>query len=59
MDHFSWIILTRNPATKRLIAVVDDDERIAEFHTEEAAMDAADNTTVCKAWGYELMEVGV
>lgn len=51
-----YIIYTRNPTSKRLIVITEDDEhgneRIAEFDTDELAEDAAQNTTICKAWGY-------
>jgi hypothetical protein len=56
-DFSNYIIATRNPRTKRLVLVVDDDENVAEFESEQEAIDAADNTTICKAWGYELIEV--
>lgn len=57
----TFIITTRNPKTKRLVAIVADEEdsawTIAEFETEETAAEAASNTTLCKAWGYEVVEV--
>lgn len=58
-----YVIVSRNPNNKRLIAIVDGadpeslDDRIAEFETEQEAIDAADNTTICKAWGYQVVEI--
>lgn len=56
-----YLIVTRNPRTKQAIAIMDGtseyDERLAEFDTEEAANEAAANTTVCKAWGYQIVEI--
>lgn len=57
-DETNYILATRNPFTKRLVLVTEDDgENVAEFESEQEAMDAADNTTICKAWGYELVEI--
>lgn len=53
-----WIIVTRNPRTRKLIVVTEDDcETVAEFATEAAASDAAIGVPVCRAWNYEAIEV--
>jgi hypothetical protein len=53
----TFIIVTRNPSTQKLITIVDNDEGdVSEFKTEEQANDAASQTTVCKAWGYQVLE---
>jgi hypothetical protein len=53
-----YVLMTRNPKNGRLVAIVDDDHgNLAEFGTEAEAADAADHTTLCKAWGYEIVEV--
>ena len=53
-----YVLFTRNPATKKLIAIVEnDDGDISEFKTEDEAEAAANDTTVCKAWGYQVIEV--
>lgn len=53
-----FVILTRNPSNRKLIAIVDGDEdNVAEFETEEAAIEAAHETTVCKAWGYQVLAI--
>jgi hypothetical protein len=57
-DDFTFIIATRNPRTHRLVVINNDDENVAEFSCESAAIHAAENTTICKAWGYEIIEVG-
>lgn len=52
-----YLIATRNPRTKKLVIITEGEgDDVAEFETEEAASDAASNTTICKAWGYELIE---
>ena len=57
-DWINYIIVTRNPSTKRLALVMDESgEHVAEFESDQDAMDAANNTTICKAWGYEVLEV--
>jgi hypothetical protein len=53
-----YVLITRNPSNKKLVAIVDNDgDAIAEFSTEDAATEAAHNTTLCKAWGYEIIHV--
>lgn len=57
----AYIITTRNPSNKRLVIITysdtRDNERVAEYKTERAARKVADNQVVCKAWGYEIVEV--
>lgn len=54
----SYILLTRNPRVKKLVIVTDGDDNVpAEFESWDEARAAADNTTICKAWGYEIIEV--
>jgi hypothetical protein len=53
----SYIIAIRNPRTNKLVLVTNDDETVCEFESERDAMIAADNTSICKAWGYEVIEV--
>jgi hypothetical protein len=54
----SYIIVTRNPRVKKLVIVTDGDDNVpAEFATEREALDAAGNTTICKAWGYDIIEI--
>jgi hypothetical protein len=52
----SYIIVARNPRTGKL-AVITDGEDVAEFGTEDEAIDAAGNTMICKAWPYHFVEV--
>jgi hypothetical protein len=54
----NYIIVTRNPTTKKLAIITDGESDVpAEFEDEREAMDAADETPICKAWGYEILEV--
>lgn len=53
-----FVLITRNPRTNKAIAIVNaDDDLISEFPTEAAATEAANNTTACKAWGYQIVEI--
>ena len=54
----SYIIVSRNPRAKKLVIVTDGDDNVpAEFKTEGEAIEAAHNTTICKAWGYDVIEI--
>jgi uncharacterized protein GlcG (DUF336 family) len=53
----SFILISRNRTTNRLIAIVEDDGKIAEFETREDAEESARETTVCKAWGHQVVEI--
>ncbi len=53
-----YILVTRNPRTKKLIPILgEDNETIAEFETEGDANAVAMAVPVCEAWGYEALEV--
>lgn len=54
-----FIVLTRNPSNGAMIAITDSDinDKLAEFATEAEASDAAANVPVCRAWGYQIIEV--
>ena len=51
----SYIIATRNPTNKKLIIIENDDGDVVEFSTEDEAFEASKKTTVCKAWGAEIL----
>jgi hypothetical protein len=54
----SYILVTRNPRSKKLIPILaEDNETIAEFETEGDAAAVAMAVPVCEAWGYETLEV--
>jgi hypothetical protein len=53
----SFIVVTRNPRNKKLIAINDEADDVAEFEDSDQAVAAAVNTTACMAWGYEILEV--
>lgn len=57
-----FVIVTRNPNGRKLIAVVENTENecestMAEFPTEDEAIRAARNVICCQAWGYQIVEV--
>lgn len=55
----SFIILTRNPKTRRLLIITDESGSDApkEFETEDAAIDTAITIKACAAWGFKIAEV--
>ena len=57
----SYIILSRNPTNKRLLAIQEFDNTgptaISEYPTEEAAHRDAEHIGMCRAWGYQIIKV--
>jgi len=54
----SYIIVTRNPRSKKLIVIVDDDGGPCEYPTEQTALYDARRINMCKAWGAEIVPIG-
>ena len=55
----TYIILTRDPRTKKLLAIDNpDQETVAEFPSEEMARDAAGTVPICRAWGFRIIDLG-
>lgn len=56
----SYIVVTRNPLNKKMIALVagEEGEYLAEFVTEDEAMRAAKANLACRAWGAEIVPLG-
>ena len=56
----SYILVSRNPRTHKLIVITgDDDDTVAEFATESDAAAVAMAVPICEAWGYEAIEVNL
>ena len=55
----SYILLYRNPRTHSISAIMNDDDTINEFKTEDEAQKVADVTPLTRAWGYEAVEVNL
>jgi len=56
----SFIIAVRNPSNKKILIIEEgdsDSSNIAEFPTEIAASDATVNISICRSWGYQIIEV--
>ena len=54
----TYILITRNPRSKKLIPILgEDNETIAEFETESEANAVAMAVPVCEAWGYQALEI--
>ena len=57
----TYIILTRNPRTKALVAIVEehpaDMNTLTELTTEGEANKVAQLIPICRAWGYQVVEV--
>lgn len=51
----SYIIVSRNPNTKKLLVIVDEDGNPAEFSSEETALDVAEKHNVCQSWGSDVV----
>ena len=61
----SYIIVTRNPTSKKLMIIEEADPAaqyngavIAEFATEDEAYEHAETLPVCRAWGAEIVPLG-
>lgn len=56
-----FVIITRNPRSKKALAITEGtnefDEHMSEFETEDKAIEAAESTTACRAWGYQIVEI--
>jgi hypothetical protein len=53
-----WIIVTRNPRSKKLVIIHNDElDDFVEFGTESEANAVAMAIPVCEAWGFEAVEV--
>lgn len=57
--NFNFIIVARNPNTGKLVVINDGDDEgcPVEFDDEWKAIEVADNTPICKAWGYQIVEI--
>jgi|Wag4MinimDraft_6_1082665.scaffolds.fasta_scaffold01959_3 hypothetical protein len=53
----NYILITRNTLGKGILAIMNDDEEIAQFETEEEAEACADQQPLCQAWGYQVVEL--
>lgn len=55
----SYILVTRNPRSKRLVIITDDPgtDIPTEFKTHVEAEACAAGQKICTAWGYEVLEV--
>ena len=53
-----YIIVTRNPRSKKLVIITGEDaETVAEFETESDANAVAMTVPICEAWGHQTVEV--
>lgn len=52
-----YVMVALNPASRKPVAIVDDEGNIATYPSYNAAQDAADNTTICRAWPYKIIEL--
>jgi len=53
-----YILVSRNPRTKKLVVVTgEDEETAAEFETESDANAVALAVPICTAWGFQAIEV--
>lgn len=60
----SCIIIVRNPQNQKLIAIENGEtagagDVLAEWDTEDEAHEAAKTIPVCRAWGYDVLELNI
>ena len=56
----TYIIVLRVPRTKRVTCLHESDaDKIREWPTRKAAETFAKQSTLCQAWGYQVIEVGM
>jgi len=55
----NYIIVTRNPNGKGVLAIMGEDDSVMQFETREAAEETASNQVLCRAWGYQIVELEV
>jgi hypothetical protein len=54
----SCIILVRNPHTRKLLVITEDDgETPVEFDTSGEAYKAAKHIPICQAWDFDTVDV--
>jgi len=53
----TYIVVSRNPNSKRLVIISDDDDTILEFNSEDEAYAAAKKVACCRAWGAECVPI--
>lgn len=51
----TYIVTTRDPLTKKLLVLKRDDGDVAEFETEEEALEGAKSSRLCLSWGAEVV----
>jgi hypothetical protein len=51
----TYIVAMRNPASGKLHFLMEDDEHVAEFATEEVAYSVAEGHRMARAWGAEIV----
>lgn len=51
-----YVILIRNPNSDQVLAITDEDDRIAVFPTLEIAREEVRKNEVCSAWPCEVVE---
>jgi hypothetical protein len=52
----TYILVLRNPNSRGIVIIQDDDE-ITQFKTREQAEQCAANQPLCQAWGYQVVGV--
>lgn len=55
-EQRTFILIARNPKTKRLV-VVDDGDYPVEYESEESAIEATRHRPICRVWGAQVVPV--
>jgi hypothetical protein len=56
-EMITYIVVMRNPQTLKILALSDDDGVLCEFQDEQGAIEAAQESEACRAWGFEVVPV--
>jgi len=56
VSEISYLIVCRNPKSKKLVIISDGDDP-HEYESEDAAYSAAQDIAICRAWGAEIVPV--
>lgn len=52
-----FIVALRNPRNGKVLTLMEEDETTSSFATEKEADRVAGESALCRAWGYQVLEV--
>jgi hypothetical protein len=54
-----FLVATRNPSTRKILILADEEGDPAEFNTEDDALATAGENACCRAWGSDVVLVDI